>query len=78
MKLRDILSKRLGPMPLSGWLTLVLVIAAAGVLRDSIWPAKTNRSYLIEVIETGMIQKTANELIAKAKLESPATWPTCA
>lgn len=80
MKLRDILTKRLGPMPLSGWLTLVLVIAAAGVLRDSIWPTKTNRSYLIEVIETGMLQKTANKLIAKTKLEiksaphSDADW----
>lgn len=67
-------------MPLSGWLTLVLVIAGAGVLRDSIWPTKTNRSYLIEVIETGTLRKTANELIAKAKLktesapDSDADW----
>jgi len=57
-------------MPLGGWLTLALAIAIAGVLRDSIWPTKTNRSYLIEVIEAGTLKKTANELVAKAKLET--------
>ncbi len=70
VKLRDILAKRLGPMPLSGWLSLIFVFSVAAVLRDFIWPTKTNRSYLLEIVETKTLQKTASALVAKARIET--------
>jgi TPR repeat protein len=76
MKLKDLLTKRLGPLSLGGWLGTCIAIIAAGVIRSYVWPEKTNGQYLRELIETGTVQKTATVYVATIKKANTAPMPT--
>ncbi|MBI5044289.1 MAG: hypothetical protein HZC10_10780 [Nitrospirae bacterium] len=64
MDIGNQLRKRLGPLTLSGWLSLFLVALVGGVILSYVQPSKTNRTYLKELIESDTIEKTAIEFVA--------------
>jgi hypothetical protein len=70
------LGKRLGPLSLGTWLGMCAAIIVAGVIRAYLWPEKTNRHYLQEIVETGNVQNMATTYIANIKKTYTAPTPT--
>jgi hypothetical protein len=76
-RLRGILGKRLGPLSLGSWLvTCAAVIVVAGAMRIYLWPEKTNRHYLQEIVDTGSVQNIAATYVATIRKASTGVTPT--
>jgi hypothetical protein len=63
-------------LSLGTWLGICAAIILAGVVRAYLWPEKTNRLYLQEIVETGNVQKLATSYIANVKKAYTAPTPT--
>jgi len=77
IRLRDIFGKPLGPLSLGSWLgTCAAIFVMAGAIRFYLWPQKTNRHYLQEIVEAGSVQTMATTYVATIRKANTAATPT--